>query len=270
MGSPFIAAVERWRKVAFGVGDRPEYEIPQGWILAVIENESAGVAGIPGKTGEAGLMQVQPGLVKSYNKGTGNSYTYEDMKGTDDLSGIKQVQVGTHYLARCRNDVSAMVPPAAGLTPAQVYYADLAYGSGLGALRSHRKATKAAGLPDTFDGMETLAKRGGGTIPARKFGHARRVVSLLKKDGLAQGYNPESFPRVKVSSMVPGPSPGPGPGPDPGPSPDPSGGGGGAAAGFAIIAIVGLFAFGLLAKERKARKRAGEADPVYYGYYATP
>ena len=264
MGSPFIAAVERWRAYAKAVGDLTRYQIPQGWILAIIENESAGVAGIPGKTGEAGLMQVQRGLVDFYNQETGSTFTWEDMKGTDDDAAKKQIIVGTLYLSQCRDDVAPMVPPAAGLSTAQAYFADLAYGSGLGALRRHRKATKAAGLPDTFEGMETLAKRGGGTIPARKFGHARRVVSLLKKDGLAQGYDPAIYPR-KVGSATPGP----GPGPDPGPSPDPGGGGGGAAGGFAIIAIVGLLAFGLFAKEKK-QKRATEAGPVYYGYYGTP
>lgn len=83
------------------------------FVLAIIENESGGVAGetanrptafsvpLPSSSGgeittdrALGLMQTIPIVIDDYNATHDGGYTYEDMIGTTYSSGIKQMNVG--------------------------------------------------------------------------------------------------------------------------------------------------------------------------------
>jgi len=70
------------------------YGIPTKRIVSIIYVESSGRADAVGFSGEIGLMQLTPGVVKDFDTALAYAYTIEDM-----FTPIDNIQVGTWYLS---------------------------------------------------------------------------------------------------------------------------------------------------------------------------
>ena len=207
----FPSSVERWRWAARDAAQR--HQVPEGLILATIKNESEGIAGKPGRSGERGLMQVMPSVLASYNReNLARQVSWETMAGKDDAAGADQVAVGTWFIAHLARQLHQVngrrwPGPEPGPWPDdQILHADLAFAAGFGGMQSHRAAAVRAGYADTFAGLEAAAVAGVGPrgktgeliCPPRKFGHARRALAWTRKD--QGGEAPAPAPLVARSS----------------------------------------------------------------------
>lgn len=216
----FPAAVERWRAAARDIGARRG--IPEAWILATIRNESRGVPGLPGSSGELGLMQTMPDVITRYNAiNLSAQVSRAEMAGTTAHDGAQQIKVGAWYLDHLCRELNKEDPdrfPAPFRAPPddQILFADLAFAAGRGALNKQRAAAAAAGLPDTFDGLRAAK----GPIPDRKFGHAERCLAWTRADQAQGGELAPARPPQTATA------------------PQPSAGG-----GAAILAIAAILAF---------------------------
>lgn len=91
----YSSPVEKWRPWALQELTRQKIPLPVELILSVMARESAGKIGdVNPKSGASGLMQIMPVALADYNQRHGTSYTMADMRGEDELSGRKQVEVG--------------------------------------------------------------------------------------------------------------------------------------------------------------------------------
>lgn len=199
--SVFLPAVEQWRPAATRAavelarpGDVAPW--PVGFTLATIQNESEGEAGKPGDNGTSlGLMQCKKNVLEAHNAAyPDRAVTWEQMKGTSTADAARQVRIGTWYQqAKARQfhrENARRFPwPAGPLTDDQILFSDLAYGAGGGALREHRAAARAAGRPDTWEGLKATP----GPIPERKFWHAWRALRWTRRD---EGQAPPAVAKV--------------------------------------------------------------------------
>lgn len=156
-------------------------DIPPDLILAIIQNESDGVVGVPAGrparspgdvptlTGKKfvdrayGLMQTIPAVVAGYNKATKDPQfkaTWEDISGTDERAARIQIRLGCFFLGRCNAWLHNNYPniaPAASLSNAdmnQIRLALTAYAIGPGNLKNKLDILAQQGKPQTFDQLK--------------------------------------------------------------------------------------------------------------------
>lgn len=156
--------------------------MPPDLVLAVIQNESGGIPGAPGRGrtrcgmvptldgGQVeicrafGLMQTIPATVDGYNKRQTDPdriATIEDISGTDERAARLQIAIGCHYLAGVNHYLNQNYPqaaPAASLAEAggdQVRFVLAGYAVGHGAIGEKLAALAAAGRPMTFAALKS-------------------------------------------------------------------------------------------------------------------
>lgn len=238
--SVFLAKVERWRPAAF----RQSFGLPVSWILAVIQNESGGEVGAISKLGldDYGLMQTKPAVVDTYNANNRSApVTLAEIKGKTDADAEKQIRVGAWLIRRCADRLHASNPqrwtwPAGTLRDEQILFSDLMYSAGITGFLNYRAEQIAAGRADNFAALEAAAPGIKTQIPKRKFGHARRVLDLTRRDMAAGGPQPTPPEPAPPQPQPPRPSPTPPTRPTT-PAPLVAGSG-----GAAILLLIGLLA----------------------------
>lgn len=212
----FRPSVERWRAAAEAIAP----DLPAAWILGVIDRESRGKPGAKGGTGDYGLMQCKPVVLAGYNDSTpGDPVTMAELVGQTERDGWQQIKVGSWYLRKCANRIHLLgrgrFPwPGEPPTDDQIRYSDLCYSAGVGGFLGYRAHELAGGAPDTFEGLAARAPGSGKfQIPARKFGHARAVLSLTRTDGASESWRPGARlpdprpPAPRPFPVLPGPAP---------------------------------------------------------------
>jgi soluble lytic murein transglycosylase-like protein len=115
--------------------------LPVELILAVLQRESGGHAGeVNPKSGASGLMQVMPIALKDYNQRNGTAHTMADMRGKDNASGRKQIEVGIGVLAHFWKSAYKYLSKRYGASPVPIdelaIIADLFFAAGPGATQS--------------------------------------------------------------------------------------------------------------------------------------
>lgn len=189
----FPANVERWRRMV-----REEVSgtnVPENLVLATILNESVGIPGLVGVSGDLGLTQI---------KITGEHSTLADvrrrhpevteaaLRGVTDEDVRLQIRAGVDVWSVCLGRVDAIAP---GLPPAErILQADLCYSAGTGAWQKQRSL---AATPKRFEQLENVH---GGPIPGRKFGHARRV--LAASGGTLPALTDEGWTALEILALV--------------------------------------------------------------------
>lgn len=97
---PFSKRVEQWRPLVVQILSDYQIPFPDDLILAVIHVESRGYVGsVNPKSGASGLMQVMPITILDFNQRHQKNYTLVDMRGRDEISAKKQIEVGINTLA---------------------------------------------------------------------------------------------------------------------------------------------------------------------------
>lgn len=194
----FAAAVLRWLPDA----QRIAPDLDPAHVLAIIEQESKGKPGIIGSSSDLGLMQFNPRFLADFNTRHKTRITKANLTGTSKEDTDAQLYVGTVVLRRCLQHVHDADPhahpwPPARPTDEQILSADLCYSAGAGAYDAARRAAVKGGYKPTFAALELVSRTSQEIppnlrIPARKFGHARRVLAGVR------GYN-----RASSSSSLP-------------------------------------------------------------------
>lgn len=174
---PFPQVVERWRQAASWEGK----DVPIDILLAIIEHESGGIAGIVSRRKRAagfyplpldsggekmvendlGLMQTGPAVVLAFSKATKTPVTYQDMTGKDERAYRLQIRVGAWYLAnQIRNLHGYDTKQFPGKTPAQANenqyrLALIAYARGFGDLKKKLDSLREKRAPLTLSVLES-------------------------------------------------------------------------------------------------------------------
>jgi soluble lytic murein transglycosylase-like protein len=183
--------IEKWRPfVSWECKD-----IPPDLVLAVIRNESNGVAGLPAGVASKskdylptasggehyvdrayGLMQTVPATVLGYNQHEQSKpnfdpvtlATWEDISGTDERAARIQIRAGCYYLALANHLIHKAHPeaaPAASLSeakPDQIRIVLTAYAVGAGATIKKLDQLKAEGKAATFSNLAASFPNWGG------------------------------------------------------------------------------------------------------------
>lgn len=168
---PWRKQVEQWRQYAIWEGQGA----PPDLILSIINNESAGRAGIPAGVGTKfhldvpkraggnrlvkrayGLMQTIPAVISDFNKDHGAKPAYwEDVSGKTAEAGRIQIRIGCWLfnkyvrLLHKYDPVSFPGSHAGEASPEQLTSALVAYAVGWGALRKKFDVLKEKGVPLT-------------------------------------------------------------------------------------------------------------------------
>ena len=197
MAARWPAAVERWRPLAAREGGRAPVEL----LLAIINHESGGVAGLPstGTTKKSytdaeraacglpaalrarslGLMQVSPGLWRAFNATRPGEVSPCDLAASTDEGAAKQIRIGAWYAALCldrsRDLVDASAWPGGLPSREHVEWAALCYAQGIDGVHNQVAAAGAAGFPRTVAGVEAFKPKWG--APETPFLFARSVGS---------------------------------------------------------------------------------------------
>lgn len=182
----FAAAVLRWLPDV----QRIAPDLDPAHVLAIIEQESGGKPGIVGTSSDLGLMQYNPRFLDDFNRLHKTRITKKHLTGTSKEDTDAQLYVGTVVLRRCLQHAHDADPrahpwPPSRPTDEQILAADLCYSAGAGAYDAARRAASKGGYKPTFAALE-LASRSSDDIPAhlripaRKFGHARRVLTAVR------------------------------------------------------------------------------------------
>lgn len=187
----FPKNIERWRKVA----TYEAADLPVDLVLAVIQHESGGVAGLragratkhardlPTASGgtkrlqhAAGLMQTIPVLVEAWNKNVGKPIiTADDLEGKDERAARIQTRLGVTYLAgnfaRLHKYDSAAFPSPVGrgASPNQTTLSLVAYAAGFPGLKKKLDVLKSEGLPLTFEALKQRFPKWGYSDKAKKW-----------------------------------------------------------------------------------------------------
>jgi len=212
--------IEKWRPfVSWECKD-----IPPDLVLAVIRNESNGVAGLPAGVQSKsrdylptvgggqhwvdrayGLMQTVPGTVLGYNKHEQAKAdfdpltlaTWEDISGTDERAARIQIRAGCYYLAAANHLIHNAHPeaaPAASLSNAgmdQIRIVLTAYAVGAGATIKKLDQLKSDGKALTFSNLATSFPNWGGQSN-RPIYYANKVSGYYEenKNGSYTGSKP--------------------------------------------------------------------------------
>lgn len=92
-------SVEKWRNLAQREIDRLNVPLPVEHVLAVMQRESNGKAGVVNpRSGASGLMQVMPIALREYNNKNRTNYTMSQLRGEDQNSAAIQIRVGAWIL----------------------------------------------------------------------------------------------------------------------------------------------------------------------------
>jgi hypothetical protein len=105
--------------------------LPSGLILALIDRESSGVPGIVNaKSGAAGLMQVMPIALDSYNKTHAQKFAPADLQ--DRVNGIAQIRIGVWVLGQFWRAAHGWLSTKLAAVPIDelARFADLFYAAG--------------------------------------------------------------------------------------------------------------------------------------------
>lgn len=201
--------VARWRPLVTEELARVSSPIPVGVVLAVIQLESAGEAGLKAsrKAGDGsyaiGLMQCIQSAIDTYNAATGASVRYEWLGGESDESARYQVRVGIWLLGRAWANVREYVEEHEQATPALdqlVRLGDCAYAMGWGGLKAKLEDLTERGLPATYGSLESEFPTWGqpANNPLR---HARTVWALYLSDSGQSVVTPStpSKPELEVA-----------------------------------------------------------------------
>lgn len=202
MAAGFLPAVERWRDLATREGDG----VPPDLILAIIEHESKGnpaarsyrdtkapaytateaACGLPVdyRRRALGLMQVTPGLWRSYNAKHPGDVTPCDLVRPEGAA--KQIRVGASYLRSCLEwartiDAVENAWPGGELGDTQIAWASLAYARGQRGTRDQVERAAAAGYARSLAGLYAYDPKWG--APEHPFQFARRIVYMVKERG---------------------------------------------------------------------------------------
>lgn len=96
---PISSGAMKWASIAAEEIGRQQLPFPVELILAIIDCESGGVAGVKNpKSGASGLMQVMPIALKSYNSIHSVKYTIDDLR--DSSNPVAQIRVGTWIIGQ--------------------------------------------------------------------------------------------------------------------------------------------------------------------------
>lgn len=94
-------SVEKWRYLALHEISKLGVPLPVEHILAIMQRESNGKAGVVNQSsGASGLMQVKRIALKDYNQNHSVQYTMDQLRGTDQNSAAIQIRVGLWILSR--------------------------------------------------------------------------------------------------------------------------------------------------------------------------
>jgi len=170
-------SIEQWRRFVLWECK----DIPPDLVLAIIQNESGGVVGAPGRnktqcgqvptiTGEPreicrayGLMQTIPATVQTYNQAQSDPArraTLEDLGGRDERAARLQIAIGCFYLAFVNHFLhknfpeAAPAPTLAEAKPDQVRFALAGYAVGHNEIGEKLETLAKAGRPLTFANLK--------------------------------------------------------------------------------------------------------------------
>jgi len=132
------ARTESWRPVVVQELDRANVPLPVDLILAVIDVESRGSAGlVNGKSGASGLMQIMPVVLQDFNKAHKTTYTMHDMARKDETGAMIQIRVGIWVLSQFWRGAYRYLTGRLETVPVErlAEIADLFYVAGPGATR---------------------------------------------------------------------------------------------------------------------------------------
>jgi hypothetical protein len=134
--TPIHRSTDRWRSAVISEIAKGGYPFPPGLVLAVIDVESQGVAGLLNpKSGASGLMQVMPGSLSWYNRSHALKFTLADMRSKSN--GPAQIRVGLWVMGQfwraSHRYLSSRLPVVPIDELARI--ADLMYAAGGGRIR---------------------------------------------------------------------------------------------------------------------------------------
>lgn len=91
----------KWSPVIQAELARVNSPLPLDLILAVMDVESRGVAGLVNpKSGASGLMQVMPGTLQDYNQNhPSDTVSLEELRSAAPAAAVKQIRVGLSVLS---------------------------------------------------------------------------------------------------------------------------------------------------------------------------
>lgn len=134
-------SVLRWSPVVDAELARAGVPLPRDLILAVIDVESRGAPGITNpKSGAAGLLQVMPGTLDSYNQAHPSApVSLDELRSSAAVAAVKQIRVGLWVLASYWKSAYRYLAKRLSTVPIDELsrIADLFYVAGPGATR-HR------------------------------------------------------------------------------------------------------------------------------------
>ena len=134
--TPLHKSTERWQSTVISEITKGGYPFPPGLVLAVIDVESQGVAGIVNPvSGASGLMQVMPATLEWYNRSHALKFTLADLRSRSN--GPAQIRVGIWCIGQfwrsAHRYLSSRLPAVPVDELARI--ADLMYAAGPGRIR---------------------------------------------------------------------------------------------------------------------------------------
>lgn len=127
---------EKWRTTVSKELGIQKLPFPEDLVLAVIDVESSGVAGLKNPvSGASGLMQVMPVALNWYNKSHSLKYTMEDMRSKSN--GPAQIRVGIWLIGQFWRSAYKYLSSRLATVPIDelAKIADLMYVAGPGTIR---------------------------------------------------------------------------------------------------------------------------------------
>lgn len=161
-----MSRVDKWYRLVVSELDRSRCPLPPELVLAVMDRESAGKLGVISSAGAAGLMQVMPISLKSYNQHNTPHYTMADLKSKSPSKAPIQIRVGLWVLARYWKGAYNYLKKKLGEVSLDdlAKTADFFYAAGPGASRKRLDKVKRP----TFENVKARFPKWDRIIPAQR------------------------------------------------------------------------------------------------------
>lgn len=130
-------SVLRWAPVVDAELSRAQVPLPRDLVLAVMDVESRGKAGLVNpKSGASGLMQVMPGTLEGYNQ-SHPPVSMSELRSSSPVAAVKQIRVGLWVIATYWRSAFNYLSERLAEVPIDelAHIADLYYVAGPGATR---------------------------------------------------------------------------------------------------------------------------------------
>jgi hypothetical protein len=169
-------SVVKWTPVVDSELANANVPLPRDLILAMIDVESDGVAGLTNpKSGASGLMQVMPGTLKWYNNTHQSQVSLGELRSSSLAAAVKQIRVGIAVIAAYWRSAWKYLSDKFSSVPIDnlAHIADLFYVAGPGATKERLDMMT---VPPTWNAIQTRFPKWN-ALP-----HPRNVFSYL--DGI--------------------------------------------------------------------------------------